>query len=157
MSGQQQLRLPSVEEAPAQRARQRGRVRALLRLVERDCDFGHGGPRAHGVGTGPERRQRRGGGKGLNADGAGEGDELTPPKGGTVARVSQAFGASETVPLFAKALIRKNSYSPSPPTVPNLLIFFGLRSLLFAMPFATRSRCSARALAISVRMCMVSR
>jgi hypothetical protein len=37
-------------------------------------------------------------------------------KGGTVARVSQAFGGSETVPLFAKALIRKNSYSPSLPT-----------------------------------------
>jgi hypothetical protein len=40
-----------------------------------------------------------------------------------VARVSQAFGGSETVPLFAKALIRKNSYSPSPPTVSNLYFF----------------------------------
>lgn len=51
-----------------------------------------------------------------------------------MARVSQAFGGSETVPLFAKALVRKNSYSPSPPTVSNLLIFFDLHSLLFAAP-----------------------
>jgi hypothetical protein len=67
-------------------------------------------------------RQRRGGGKGLGADrvGEGRGDESPPPKGGTLARVSQAFGGSETVPLFAKALIRKNSYSPSPPTVSSL-------------------------------------